>query len=76
VASLEVDIKAARRAVESALAHLEGFIRVGIRLGSPPALRVEITPDADVDVIESAIPDLEVPIEIVTTKSRGVIRAH
>ena len=71
-----MNVKTARSVVETALADLRGFIRVGIRLGARPTLRVEISPEADIDAIESALPDLDVPVEIVTTQSKGAIRAH
>jgi len=71
-----MELRAARRVAEAALANLRGFLRVGIRLGASPMLRVEISPDADVGAIEKALQDIDAPVEIVTTRSKGTIEAH
>jgi hypothetical protein len=71
-----MELRTARKVAETALENLHGFLRVGIRLGASPALRVEISPDADVHEIERALQDIDAPVEIVTTRKKGAIEAH
>ena len=69
------EARSLREQIETQLANVVGVRRISVRLGRPPRVRIEVFPDADLNVVQMAVPEGSMlPVEIVTVRD-GSIRA-